>query len=425
MTSGVRSTGGTRVPPVDRVERTVLDNGLRVLTDSAPERASVSLAAWVGVGSRDASDELAGASHFLEHLLFKGTAERDARAIALAVDGVGGDMNAFTANEHTAFYASVPASDADMAIDLLLDVLERPLLAESELEAERHVILEELAAAQEDPDDQASVGLFEALFPGHPLGRETLGTPESIRSITRADVAGFFEHWYQPANLVVAGAGNIDHSRLLAEVQSRFGARPTGERPQRESPSSIVTPHVFLERPVELTHLAVGWRTNGATSEDRYALAVLNHVFGGGPSSILFQEIREARGLTYSVGSELSQHRDVGALSVHCATLAQQGPQLLALIEELAGRLASNGIDSETLAHAKGAMRGGMVMGFESVVSRMTRLAAGETIIGKVTAVEEHLERIEAVTTADVERVAATLFGSPRAVSVVGPADFS
>ncbi|MCB0951661.1 MAG: insulinase family protein, partial [Microthrixaceae bacterium] len=166
---------------MDRVERTVLDNGLRVLTDSAPERASVSLAAWVGVGSRDESDELAGASHFLEHLLFKGTAERDARAIALAVDGVGGDMNAFTANEHTAFYASVPASDADMAIDLLLDVLERPLLAESELEAERHVILEELAAAQEDPDDQASVGLFEALFPDHPLGRETLGTPESIR----------------------------------------------------------------------------------------------------------------------------------------------------------------------------------------------------------------------------------------------------
>ncbi len=403
----------------------MLDNGLRVLTDPAPERASVSLAAWVaGAGSRDESDELAGASHFLEHLLFKGTAERDARAIALAVDGVGGDMNAFfTANEHTVLRERARQrrrhGDRSSARRARTSAVGR-IRARSRTSRDPRGA----RSGSGGSGDQASVGLFEALFPGHPWD-ETLGTLESIRSITRADVAGFFEHWYQPANLVVAGAGNIDHSRLLAEVQSRFGARPTGERPQRESPSSIVTPHVFLERPVELTHLAVGWRTNGATSEDRYALAVLNHVFGGGPSSILFQEIREARGLTYSVGSELSQHRDVGALSVHCATLAQQGPQLLALIEELAGRLASNGIDGETLAHAKGAMRGGMVMGFESVVSRMTRLAAGETIIGKVTAVEEHLERIEAVTTADVERVAATLFGSPRAVSVVGPADFS
>lgn len=409
--------------PESCVERTVLDNGLRVLTDPVPDRAAVSLAAWVGVGSRDEPDSLAGSSHFLEHLLFKGTAERDARQIALAVDGVGGDMNAFTANEHTAFYASVPAVDSDVALDLLLDVLERPLLAPSDVESERHVILEELAAAQEDPDDTASVGLFEALFPEHPLGRETLGTPESIRSITRDDVAEFFEHWYQPANLVVAAAGNIDHDRLVAEVRARFGGRPTGERPLRDAPGTTVVPHVFMERPVELAHLAVGWRAPGATSEDRYALAVLNHVFGGGPSSILFQEIREARGLTYSVGSELSQHRDVGALSVHCATVAGQGQKLLALIEELAGRLAADGLDEATLEHAKGAMRGGMIMGFESVVSRMTRLAAGETVMGRVTPVEEHLERIDSVTTADVERVAAELFGSPRSVCVVGPGD--
>ncbi|MFV0317109.1 MAG: M16 family metallopeptidase [Microthrixaceae bacterium] len=403
------------------MERTVLDNGLRILTDSLPERAVVSLAAWVGVGSRDEPDPLAGSSHFLEHLLFKGTADRDARSIALAVDGVGGDMNAFTANEHTAFYTSVPASDLDLALELLLDVLERPLLAASDVEAERHVILEELAAAQEDPDDTASVGLFEALFPGHPLGRETLGTPESIRAISRDDVAGFFSRWYQPANIVVAAAGNIDHDHLVSEVAARFGTRPTGERPMRENPGPGVAPMVFLERPTELSHLALGWRSPGAASEDRYALSVLNHVFGGGPSSILFQEIREARGLTYSVGSELSTHHDVGALSVHCATLASQGDQLLSLIQDLAGDLAADGIDEETLEHAKSALRGGLIMGFESVVARMTRLGAGETTLGRVTTVEEHLANIDDVSTEAVQRVASELFGSPRALCVVGP----
>ena len=424
MTSADASAGGGGPSPADRVRRTVLPNGLRILTDEQPDRASVAISAWVAVGSRDEPAPLAGASHFLEHLLFKGTAERDAKSIALAIDGVGGEMNAFTANEHTAFYTRVSASDAHVAVDLLLDVLERPLLAAREVDSERQVILEELAAADDDPDDVVSVRLFEALFPGHPLGRETLGTVETIESLGRDDIAAFFERWYQPANLVFAAAGNIDHDVFVDEVQRRFGGRAPGEAPQRVAPDAAVVATVVTPRPGELAHLALGWRAPGINDPDRFALALLNHVFGGGPSSHLFQEIREARGLTYSVGSEVSQHVDAGALTVHCATAPAKASQLLELVDLIVGRLAVRGLDREELARAKGALRGGLVMGFESPAARMTRLGVGETMRGGVTPIGEHLARLEAVTVEDVQRVAARVFGSARSLSLVGPEGF-
>jgi predicted Zn-dependent peptidase len=409
--------------PVDHIRRTVLPNGLRIVTDAQPERATVSVAVWVGVGARDEPEELAGVSHFLEHLLFKGTEHRDAREVAMAIDGVGAEMNAFTASEHTAFYTGVPVSDTHVAVDILLDVVEAPTLSEREVYAERHVILEELAAAQEDPDDVASVMLFHALYPDHPLGRETLGTFESIGGLSRDGVHDFFKRWYQPANLVVTAAGAIDHDLLAEEVAIRFGDRETGESPVRHAPCDAVDPFVFTPASVELAHLAVGWRAPSVESEDRYPLAVLNHLFGAGPSSFLFQEIREARGLTYSVSSEVSQHIGTSALTVHCGTAPSQAVQLLDLIEEITHRLARRGIDREALARAKGAMRGGMVMGFESPAARMTRLGVGETMRGAVVPVAEHLERIEAVTIDDVRRVADGIFSGPRALSVVGSPD--
>jgi predicted Zn-dependent peptidase len=298
-------------------------------------------------------------------------------------------------------------------------------LTARDVDAERHVILEELAAAREDPDDVASVALYEALFPDHPLGRETLGTPETIRDLGRDDVAGFFADWYRPANLVVAAAGAVDHDELTEEVLSRFGGMPSGEAPVREPPASDPRPHVFTERLGELVHVGVGWRAPAITDPDRYALSVLNHAFGGGPSSVLFQEIREARGLTYSIGSDLSQHGDAGALSVHCATHTEQGDQLVGLICHLAAEMAASGIDSETLKRVKGAVRGGVVMAMESVTARMTRLGGGETALGAVTPLGVYLERIEAVTCDDVQRVASEVFVSPCSVSVVGPRDIT
>jgi predicted Zn-dependent peptidase len=409
--------------PTDRIRRSILPNGLRVVTDEQPGRAALSVAAWVAVGSRDEPGELAGASHFLEHLLFKGTEYRDARAIAAAVDAIGGDMNAFTAAEYTAFYAAVPAQDGHIAVDLLLDVLEQPLLAEREVEAERQVILDELAAAEEDPDDITSVRLFEALFPGHPLGRETLGTRDSIESLDRGAIASFFHRWYRPANLVIAAAGDLSHELLVEEVESRFGDKDTGEEPARTPPAPEVIPNAFQHRDSQLAHLALGWRAPSVRSEDRYPLALLSHLFGGGPSSILFQEIREARGLTYSIASEVTQHVDSGALTVHCATPAEAVAETVGLIEELAAGLAGAGLDREELARAKAAMRGSMLMGLENPVARTTRIGVGEAMRGEVVPVQEHLERIEAVTVEDVRRVCADVLSVAGVLSIVGPSE--
>ena len=422
MSSPKSSGGGTSIPsPEEHVQRTVLPNGVRVLTDRLESAQSVACSVWVAVGGRDESDAMSGASHFLEHLLFKGTAERDALAIAVAVDAVGGEMNAFTANEHTAYYARIPATEAHLGVDLLLDVVERPALRAEEFEAERQVILEELAAAEDDPDDVASVRLFECLFPGHPLGREVLGTTESIERLTRDDVASFFAEWYQPTNLVVAAAGDIDHGGLVEEVDRRFGERSAGPAPVRTAPDDRVVTRSAEERPVEIAHLALGWRAVSVNDVDRFALALLNHVFGSGPSSRLFQEVRERRGLTYSISSGVSHHVDAGALSVHCATAVGKVDDLLGMVDGIVTDLRKRGISREELARAKGSLRGGYLMGYEDVGSRMTRLGVAETMRGGITPITEHLARLEAVTHDDVLRVAERVFGTPRVVSSVAP----
>jgi len=422
VTPSSSSGGGTSIPsPDEQVRRTVLPNGVRVLTDHLPTALSVACSVWVAVGGRDEPDSRAGASHFLEHLLFKGTEERDAKAIAIAIDAVGGEMNAFTANEHTAYYARVPATEAYLGIDLLLDVVERPALRPDEFEAEREVILEELAAADDDPDDVASVRLFESLFPGHPLGREVLGTAESIEALSRDDVAGFFAEWYQPTNLVVAASGDIDHDSLVEEVERRFGTRAAGPAPQRNAPGDDVVLETRDVRPVEIAHLALGWRAVSVTDDDRFALALLNHVFGSGPSSRLFQEVRESRGLTYSISSGVSHHVDTGALSVHCATVTAKVDDLLGVVDDIVADVRAHGISREELSRAKGSLRGSFLMGYEDVGSRMTRLGVSETMRGGVTPIADHLARLEAVTDADVVRVAERVFGSPRVLSSVGP----
>jgi predicted Zn-dependent peptidase len=420
--SSSSSGDGSSIPsPDEQVRRTVLPNGVRVLTDRLPSAQSVACSVWVAVGGRDEPDQLAGASHFLEHLLFKGTDDRDAKDIAVAIDAVGGEMNAFTANEHTAYYARVPASEAHLGIDLLLDVVERPALRPDEFEGEREVILEELAAADDDPDDVATVRLFESLFPGHPLGREVLGTTESIEALSRDDVAAFFTRWYQPTNLVVAAAGAIGHDTLVEEVERRFGTRVAGPAPRRTAPADGVAADTTDVRPVEIAHLALGWRAVSVNDDDRFALALLNHVFGSGPSSRLFQEVRESRGLTYSISSGVSHHVDAGALSVHCATAVGKVGDLLGVIDGIVADVRAHGISREELARAKGSLRGSFLMGYEDVGSRMTRLGVSETMRGGVTPIADHLARLEAVTDDDVVRVAERVFGSPRVLSSVGP----
>ncbi len=403
------------------VEKTVLPSGIRVLTDSVAHTHSATFAVWVGVGGRDEPSEIAGASHFLEHLLFKGTSRRSAVEIAREIDGVGGDMNAYTASEYTAFFARVPSSESALALDVLLDVVSHPALTAEDVEAEREVILEELFAAEDDPEDLVGVRLFESLFKDHPLGREVLGSTNSVEAISSDQLVAFFNDSYQASNLVVTAAGDVNHAQLVAAVECAFDQMPGGPSASRSEPHAAA-PAVWCESGSgDLVHLAFGWRSAGVNDPDRFALSLLNHVFGTGPSSRLFQQVRESRSLTYSISSGISQFTDVGALSVQCATSPAKAAQLVAVVTDLVDELCSTGITSEELSRAKRSIRGSMLLSIEDSGARGSRLGISETLRGSVTALSDHLAFIDAVTPQQVLAVAQRVLGSARVLAAVGP----
>jgi len=401
----------------------VLSSGIRVVTERMPEARSVTLGFWVAVGSRDEPEHLSGASHFLEHLLFKGTEHRSAREIAETVDAVGGEMNAFTSKEYTAYYARLPAAELSSGLDLLSDVVTAPAFRPNEVEAERLVILEELLMDEDDPDDMVHTLLYEALFPDHPLGRETVGTRDSIEGLTRDAIAGFFHQHYHPVNLVVAAAGQLDHDEVVAGVEACFAGHTGGERPPRHAPLQAPRPLVVQRRDTEQAHVTLGWRGVALDDPDRYPLAVLNQVLGGGMASRLFQEVREERGLAYSVGSGTSLFADTGALVVYVGTAIGRSTEALKVIDGVVDDVVANGITARELEVAKGYISGSMMLGLEDSGSRMGRLGSSETVRGFVTSVDEHLERVGAVTVEDVRRVAERVLGGPRTLAAVGPFD--
>ncbi len=410
-------------PHSSLIELTTLPSGIRVVTERMPEVRSASIGTYVGVGGRDEADDVAGASHFLEHLLFKGTETRSARLIAEQVDATGGDMNAYTSREHTAFYARVPARDRGMALELLAEVLAEPALRPAEVDAEREVILEELAAAEDNPEDVAHMRLAEAMYPGHPLGREVLGTEESIEGMSRDDIAEFHARWYRPANLVVAAAGDVEHDEVCAALDGFVGAGPGGEAPARTAPVGEVVPLLVERHPVEQAHAALGWHGPGSDDPDRYPLAFLNHVLGGGTSSRLFQEVREERGLAYTVFSSVSLNVDGGALVVYAATSPAKLPEVLAIVDEEVASLAGGGLRDAEHAVALGYLEGSMLLSLEDAGSRMGRIGRSVSTRGEVVDVDEHIARLRAVTPDDVRRVAAAVLGGPRSLVAVGPVD--
>lgn len=403
------------------IERSELASGVRVITERMPEARSVSVGMWFAVGSRDEPEPIAGASHFLEHLLFKGTDERSARAIATAVDAVGGEMNAYTSREHTAYYLRLPVAELDPGLRLLADVVSRPAFRPHELDAEREVIVEEILMSEDTPDDLVLTALYESLFPEHPLGRETLGTRDTVEAMSRDDVAAFHERWYRPANLVVAAAGDLTHEQVLSAVDGLFSAGERGEAPRREAPSADVVPLVVIDRPTEQSHVAVAWRGLPVTDDDRYAMWVANHVLGGGMSSRLFQEIREERGLAYTVFSAPSSYSDVGSLMIYSGTAPNRLAELLTVIDGVIEGLLADGITDEEHRVALGYLEGSMLLGLEDSGSRMSRLGSGLTIRDDVVSVDEHVRRIRAVTPEQVSAVLHRVLDGPRAVSAVGP----
>ena len=427
-----RDEGTERIADGDSlVYRTVLPGGLRVITESLPTVRSASFGIWAGVGSRDEDLRHAGATHYLEHLLFKGTARRSALDISAAIDAVGGELNAFTAKEYTCYYARVLDQDLPLAIDVLSDMVTGSLLEPNEVEAERAVILEEIAMTDDDPSDTAHEAFGWQLFGDTPLGRPILGTVDSINAITREQIAEHYGARYGPENLVVAAAGRLDHEEIVARTADCFKLVLSGDAAavaprlagsaEPEAPAG--TGVRLVSRPIEQANLVLGCAGMARTDDRRFALGVLNAALGGGMSSRLFQEIREKRGLAYAVYSFSSQHADTGLWGIYAGCLPAKADEVLAICTDEIAKVCDAGLSKEELDRGKGQLRGSIVLGLEDPASRMTRIGKSELVYPRLEPDDEILARIEAVTLDDVREVAQAVLARPKALAVVGPYD--
>jgi predicted Zn-dependent peptidase len=415
------------------VRRSVLPGGVRVLTETMPGLRSATFGCWVGVGSRDEATGHHGSTHFLEHLLFKGTARRSAMDIASAFDAVGGEANAATGKEHTCYYARVIDEDVELAVDVLLDMVTSARLDPEDVESERGVILEELAMNDDDPSDVVHERFTELVLAGHPLGRPIGGTPATIEAVGRDDIAAHYAEHYGAPGLVVTAAGGIGHEALVASVTEHLATSPwqlpadATPRPRRSPAESGAGPAerrlLVVPRSTEQANLVLG--TTGLTASDdrRYVMSVLNGVLGGGMSSRLFQEIREKRGLAYSVYSFASGYSDGGYFGLYAGCAPGKVDEVLTLLRAGLEDLAEHGVGDEELARAHGQIGGGLVLGLEDSGSRMSRLGKAELVHGEYLSLDESLRRVRAVTAADVQALAADLAARPRVLAVVGPFD--
>jgi predicted Zn-dependent peptidase len=405
-----------------RFERTVLDSGATVVTEHMSEVRSVSVGFWFDVGSRDEPNELAGTSHFLEHLLFKGTPTRSAKDIADAFDAVGGDVNAFTGKEYTCYYSRVLDEDLPMAFEVLSDMITSSTVASNEFDSERKVILEEIAMHEDAPDELVHDLFYRHLWDGHPLGRPVLGFNETVGAVSRDQVVDYWRDRYGPHNLVVAAAGHVDHQALAERVDALF---EDSESVKQERTGKTPEPRLGVKvhkRPTEQAHIVVGTTSLSRNHPDRHVLAVLDTVLGGGMSSRLFQEIREKRGLAYSVYSYRSLFADTGTFAVYAGTTPQNADDVIEIIHDELQKVLENGLSESELKRAKGHVKGGLVLSSEDPGSRMNRLGRQQLTTGEIMSIDELIANFEAIQISDLERVAQKVLKQQRfQVTVVGP----
>jgi predicted Zn-dependent peptidase len=404
----------------------VLPGGLRVVTEFVPSVRSASVGLWVNVGSRDEGPTVAGAAHFLEHLLFKATPTRTSVDIAQAVDAVGGELNAFTSKEHTCYYAHVLDDDLEMAVELVSDVVLNGVCAPADVELERDVVLEEIAMRDDDPEDTLGDVFLSAMFGDHPVGRPVIGSVDSVTSMTRNQLHSFHVRRYTPERMVLAVAGNIDHDHVVALARAYFGARLVKGRkplpPRRGAGRVPGGPGLTLvSRDCEQTHLTLGVRVPGRHWPDRWALSVLCTALGGGLSSRLFQQIRETRGLAYSVYSTLDTFADSGTFSIYAGCLPERFDEVVRLTAEVLESIAREGITEAECRIAKGSLRGGLLLGLEDSASRMNRLGRIELNFGEYRSITSTLRHIEMVTIEDVNAVARKVLTGRFGAAVLGP----
>lgn len=409
------------------IRRSILPGGIRVFTEQIPATRSVALGAWVAAGSRDELPEHAGSTHFLEHLLFKGTARRSALDIAAAFDSVGGEANAATAKNYTCYYARVLDADLPMATDVIMDMITSSLLAEEDFEMERGVILEELAMAADDPADVLHETFSSQVLAPHPLARPIGGTPEVISALGRDAVLAHYTKNYVPSELVITAAGSLDHDSLCAAVLDCAGRAgwelPDGAAPapRRAATDAIYAPpsRSAVVRPVEQAHIVVGGRGVANSDPRRFALTAASTILGGGMSSRLFQEIREKRGLAYATYSFTSSYSEAGLFGAYAACAPAKVEEVQHLLKRELDRLSE--ISEAELGRAIGQICGSFVLGSEDTGSRMTRLGSAEIVTGQLFSFEEALQRYRSVTVDDIREVLSEVGVDEPTVVVVGP----
>ena len=404
------------------IERHDFESGLCLLTEPMPAVRSVSLGAWLTRGSRHEGADRAGIAHFVEHMLFKGTASRSAEAIAQEIDSIGGQLDAFTAKEYAGYYVKVLDEHLPRAVDLLSDLLLNPAFAEEEIRREQSVVLEEIKMVEDTPDDLVHEVFTASFWPDHPLGRPILGTAESVGALDAPALREYFAGAYRAGNLIIAAAGSVDTAAMRDLVATAFAPLSSGARPLRTR-EPLVDPRLELrEKDLEQAHLCLGTRGYPQSHEDRYATYVLNTVLGGSMSSRLFQNIREKRGLAYAVSSNLTSYRDAGVLTVYVGCDGSAVTQVVDLVvEELRG-LTRTPVPGEELQRAKDHLKGSCVLGLESTTSRMSQLAQCEMYFGRQVPLSETLAGIDRVAADDLQRVATDLFREGAlAATVVGP----
>lgn len=409
------------------VSRTTLPSGLRIVTEEVSTVRSVAFGIWANVGSRDESPSVAGASHFLEHLLFKGTTTRSALDISAAIDAVGGEMNAFTGKEYTCFYARVIDSDFSIAAEVICDMIKDSLVRSEDVDSERTVVLEEIAMRDDDPSDLVHDLFAETLYGDTPVGRPILGTVDSITNMSRKQVNDYYKKKYLPENLVIAVAGNINHERVVERVSKLLGefldssAKPAALRPTTKIRAKGKGEIGLIYRKSEQANILLGFPSIDRSDERRFALSVLTSALGGGMSSRLFQEVREKRGLAYSVYASMQQFAGSGILSLYAGCNPDKATEVTSIFRHVLSDLITSGLSDEELERAKGQVAGSMVLGQEDTGSRMVRIGKSELVYGEIKSMDEILSNVRTVNQSAITELAEEIFTTQPTLAIVGP----
>lgn len=411
------------------MSKTILPSGLRIVTEEVSTSRSAAVGIWANVGSRDEVKSVAGASHFLEHLLFKGTKTRTALEISSAIEAVGGEMNAFTGQEYTCFYARVIDTDLPLAVDVVTDLITSSTFTAADVDSERKVVLSEIAVRDDDPSDYIHELYLDTYYGDSPVGRSILGTVDSINKMPRNSIYNYYKKHYQPENLVVSVAGNVKHKKVVKMVEEALSKDGFLDVPNNKheirAATPIKTPGLgkvgLIDRKTEQAHILYGFPGLARSDERRFALSVLSSAIGGGMASRLFQEIREKRGLAYTTYAYPQQFAGTGTLAFYAGCKTEKAEEVIKLMRDISESVAQHGLTDEEISRAKGAVTGGLILGQEDTGSRMSRIGKSELVYGEIMSFDDILNKVRSVTPEQVHQLARDLFSAPATLALVGP----